>query len=357
MLNVHEGKKKKAQKSICRPTSFLRVFYILILCFDLQIPVYAKEQIQSNPTSLKVVVSPYLSYLPFYIAQEAGYFTEQNLQVELIKMLDPSDAMPALIKGEVHVLSFIILPGQFNAMARGARLRIVADKGHFSSNGCTETALMARRRLVEEGKLAHPSQLKGCRIAMIDISSSAGYFIDKVLAQGGLTTNDVEILSLPMTTRLEAFQRGVIDITLASEPWITRMLQGGHAAIWKPAHQIIPDFQLAFLLYGPALLEKDQDAGRRFMVSYLKAVRQYRQGKTEQNLKIAGHMTGLDQELLRKTCWPTLRRDGEINTQSILGFQAWAVKRGFQDKVVPPNQFWDPSFIEYANKILGTANN
>jgi len=313
---------------------------------------FGKEPVLLTPTPIKVVVSPYLSYLPFLIAQEAGYFAEQNIQVEFIRMVDASDATPALIKGDVHVLSFMILPGQFNAMARGALIRIVADKGYFPTGGCTETALMARRTLVETGQLDRPSQLRGRRIAMNSLSSSAGYFVEQALVQGGLTLRDVEIVSLPMTARMEAFQKGTIDLTLVSEPWITRMLQAGHSLIWKSGGQVIPDFQLAFLLYGPALLEKNPDAGKRFMISYLKGVRQYNQGKTAQNVKTAARSTGLDEELLKKTCWPAIRQDGRVNIESILAFQDWAVKNGLLDKVLPSSQFWDPTFIRHADEFL-----
>jgi len=33
------------------------------------------------PTPLKVSVAPFLSYAPFYIALEEGYFTEQGLAI------------------------------------------------------------------------------------------------------------------------------------------------------------------------------------------------------------------------------------------------------------------------------------
>ncbi len=92
------------------------------------------------------------------------------------------------------------------------------------------------------------------------------------------------------------------------------------------------------------------------MLAYLKAVREYKQGKTERNLKIIAKHSGLDEELLKRCCWPSLRENGRINIESILDFQKWAVKKGLLDKVVTPEQFWDPSFVSYASRVLSSAS-
>ena len=90
-------------------------------------------------------------------------------------------------------------------------------------------------------------------------------------------------------------------------------------------------------------------------LAYLKAVGQYNGGKTERNLEILVRHTGLGRELLKEACWPTLRDDGRINVKGVLDFQAWALARGFIDAPVREDQFWDPSFVEYANQALKTS--
>ena len=92
------------------------------------------------------------------------------------------------------------------------------------------------------------------------------------------------------------------------------------------------------------------------MTAYLKAVRQYNQGKTKRNLEILVEHTGLDQTLLEEACWSLVRNDGTINVESVLEFQDWAVKAGFLENSISEEQFWDPSFIEYANGVLGVTS-
>ena len=328
----------------------------LLLAFIFLLPFsfsYGKEQAQLKPIKLKSVVGPYISFAPWQIAEEEGFFNKQGLQIEFVKIIDSVEALPTVIKGDLDVMADVFYPSYLNAIARGAKIKIVADRGYLSPTGCTYSAIMARRTLVEEGKLNNISQLKGRRVAVTQVASIMGYFLEKILNQEGLTLGDVEHITLPLPARMAAFEKGSIDLTFVSEPWISRMLETGHAVIWKPAQHLIPNLQFAFVMYGPTLLEKNPDAGKQFMVAYLKGVRQYNQGKTKRNLEIIAKHTGLDREFLQKCCWQALRNDGQINIDSILDYQSWALKRGFLDKLVPPSQFWDPNFIEYANKILG----
>ena len=213
---------------------------------------------------------------------------------------------------------------------------------------------MARRALVEAGELDNPAQLQGRRIAM-DPVTVEGYYVEKLLNSARLTLGDVEIVDIPTPAELDALEKDAVDLTASSEPWVTRISQAGHGILWMPVREVIPDFQFAFILYGPSLLEENPDAGRRFMVAYLKAVQQYNQGKTGRNLELLAEFAGLDEELLAIACWPPFRDDGQINVQSVLDFQAWAVEKGYLDHPVTVEKFWDPSFVEHANGVLGTG--
>jgi hypothetical protein len=56
---------------------------------------------------------------------------------------------------------------------------------------------------------------------------------------------------------------------------------------------------------------------------------------------------------LQDVCWPALRRDGRINVDSVMDFQSWALKKKLVDTQLSKEQFWDPSFVDYATRKLG----
>ena len=313
------------------------------------------EQPTAEPVTVRVVLLPYLTFAPLFIAEEEGYFAEQGLQIEFVKMRRSSEAVPSLAEGELDVIGGTSSTGLLNAIARGATIRFVADKGYLASTGCAFAGLVARRALVESGELESVTQLRGRRIALNPVSTS-GYRVEKLLNTAGLTLDDVETFDISNAVKLEALEKGTIDVAIAQEPWLTRILQAGHAVLFMEVRPVTPDFQLGLILYGPTHLDDNPEAGKRFMVAYLKGVQQYNQGKTEGNLEILAEYTELDRQLLDDMCWPSFRDNGHINVRSTLDLQAWALEKGYLDAPVTEDQFWDPSFVEHANEVLGAAS-
>jgi NitT/TauT family transport system substrate-binding protein len=294
-------------------------------------------------------------FMPLAIADEEGYYSEQGLKVEFIKLSRSAEAIPALTQGSLDVLAGTTSFSLFNAMARGARIKIVSDKGYIASSGCTELAIMAGKDWAETLKAAGATQLKGRRIA-VNPMASAGFIAEKALKTIGMTLADLQIVDVPDPVKHEAFATKRIDLAYANEPWVTRISRTGHAVPWVSGSQVVPDFQNAFMMYGPSLLDQNPDVGERFMVAYRKGVLKYNEGKTDRNLDIIAKHSGLDREILRQACWPAFRASGHINTRSVLEFQDWGRKKGFLDTTVAEQQFWDPHFVDYANKILSGAS-
>ena len=55
------------------------------------------------------------------------------------------------------------------------------------------------------------------------------------------------------------------------------------------------------------------------MVAYLQGVRQYNEGKTEQNLEIMGNYTKLDRDLLNQSCWMPIAKNGDLTQKTCQG--------------------------------------
>ena len=92
--------------------------FIFLLSWVLMFSLYVTD-INAEPVKLKVLVAPFLGYAPFFIAMEEGYFAEQGLEIEFVKMGGTIEAIPALAQGKLDVLSGDISIGILNAIARG----------------------------------------------------------------------------------------------------------------------------------------------------------------------------------------------------------------------------------------------
>ncbi|MDH5506998.1 MAG: ABC transporter substrate-binding protein, partial [Anaerolineae bacterium] len=238
-----------------------------------QIPAENQE-----PIKLKVAVFRFLSYGPFFIAQDEGFFAEQGLDVEFVHFEKTADSIPALARGDLDVATGILTVNLLNAIASGENIRFTASRGYMEVSDCPYGALMAQSSLLEDGSLVDPVQLKDMRIAM-DVPSIYQYLLDQHLAQASLDSGDVNAQTISFPTMSESFANDAIDLGFTFEPWVTRIKKSGNGDVYIPLADIEPGFPVGFILYGNNLLN-NTEAGRRFMVAYLKAVAQYNEGKT-----------------------------------------------------------------------------
>jgi len=299
---------------------------------------------------VRVGYLPYLANAPVFIATAEGYFREQGLDVELVN-IPISEGVAPLVRGDIDATTHYIHAGFFNAIARGSRIRIVADKGHEEPGACASDALVARRGLEST---QDANWLRG-RVVALRPSSIEEFWIERYLASAGLTWRDVVAKEIPASVKLDALANGTIDAAAWSEPNVTQAERRGVASLAVSAASVVPNLQWAGLAFGKRLLDTDRDVGWHFMVAYLNAVRQYNQGKTDRNVAILAEATTLPIDVVRDSCWNSIRNDGMIDLQSILQFEQWAKDRGFLDEVLPPERFWEPHFVDAARRALASG--
>lgn len=314
-------------------------------------PTAASQSASPQPIPLKVVILPFISFAPYWIAQEDGYFAEQGLDVEFIDMTNQSDTLPAMLGGQVDVTSGQVYAAMFNAAAKDSGIKIVADKGYISPDACENIAIIGRKDFFDAGDLK-AEQLNGSRLSVVPGSWNE-YYLDKLLAALNLTNTTASNTILGSPSALEALNAGQIDLTAQNEPWVTRMTDAGHVRLTPGISKLMPNSESAVMLYGPKLLGDNADVGNRFMLAYLKAVRAYNEGKTDHNVEILSKYTKLPPELLQKMCWPSLHSDGTINTASVMDFQKWAVDKGLVATPATEAQLFDTGFAERASQTLG----
>jgi ABC-type nitrate/sulfonate/bicarbonate transport system substrate-binding protein len=299
-------------------------------------------------TRLRVFVQPFLSSAPLLLAEAEGYYAEQNLEVEFVRLNDAAAAIPMLLNGTIDVLPGGPSPGVLNAMARGLPVRAVANKGYYRRGGCSRGGIVIRKDLLAAtGRAGQPR----IRRISIDRQPQMQYTVERMLASKGYRLRDLEVLYIPHLPEMEALADGSLDAALSGDPWLTPTLERGIAELWIRFEDVLPDTEFSFLYFGPSLLEGNPDAGRRFLVAYLRAVRQFEEGKTQRNLEILARVTEENAEALPRMCWPAFHTEG-VNLAGVMDFQAWAIERKFIDRAATIEEFWEPSFLESANQVL-----
>ncbi len=324
--------------------------FIVISVFMLTLSTYrsgAAPPVDSDPVTLLLV--PFLTHAPLFIAHDEGYFEDSGLQVDVVEMHRPTTAFPLLLRGEIDVMGSVIHAGFFNAAARGANVKAVAGMAYVAEDTCTHLGVLARKDLIRNDGTIISATLKDSRVSLIH-PSLFSYFFDTMLVRHGMGLGDVRIVDIGQAGKIDAFEKGLLDFSTAGEPWLTRHVQSGFSQVFCRAEDVLPDFQFSMILFGEKLLRSDSDRGQRFIAAYLRAVQQYVLGKTDRNVDILSRHTHQSPEIIRKACWPAVRQTGELNIASLLDYQAWLLNSGYVDKVLTKGQIHDARFIESAGR-------
>lgn len=297
------------------------------------------------------VVMPYLTLTAFEIAQQEGYFEQQGLQVEFVRMGRIQDVIPLLAHGDVDVAAGWVGANLMNSITHDTPVRVVAALGHLDPQACPFNAFVVGRELYESGALQDPERVRGLRFD-VDPLVPQGYWADILLRPLGLTIDDVAIVNIPATTSVEALDSGRTDVMNISEPWVTVSLASGKTRIWRATSELLPGYTDSALFYGASLLQQRPEVGERFATAMLQAIRQFRRGKTPANVALVEQFTDLPRATVVDACWPVGPDDARVDVDSLRGFQEWLLEHGYIDRMLSDDELVDHRFIDAANARL-----
>src|SRR5262249_25679913 len=138
--------------------------------------------------------------------------------------------------------------GLYNAVARGIRIRIVADKAS-SPPGYGATKILVRKDHVVSGRYKELKDLKGMKFAMNAPGVSNTSTLNTLLKSAGLRYSDVETVDLPLPDHVAALKNKSVDASASVEPAPTIAIKNGDAILIKSDDEILPNHQIAVLLY------------------------------------------------------------------------------------------------------------
>ncbi|MBI2953680.1 MAG: ABC transporter substrate-binding protein [Chloroflexi bacterium] len=295
-----------------------------------------------------------------FIADGRGYFKEQGIQFQFEPFSAAGEMVPALSTGQLEVAGVMGSAAFYNALARGVRVKGVADKGRLSK-GNGFIALLVRKDLVDQGKYKGLSDLKGMKVAIAPPAKASvnGYNLYTALKTVGLTMDDVDLVDLKITDMPAAFAGGSIDAGVVSEPTVVKAIEAGVAVRVLGFDEATPDHQLTGISYSEAFMKEKPDVARRFMIAYIKGARDYNdafmknKSKSEIIRMLVQATTMKDAALWEKIAPPGLNPDGYLNMDSLMQQVDWLLQTGQIKEKPKPEDFVDSQYVDYAIQQLG----
>ncbi len=222
---------------------------------------------QETP-SLRMALLPVLDVLPFFIAQEQGYFTDEGLSVELIPVSSALEREQLMAAGEVDgVLTDVIGPVITNAAEGGPTVRIVAMARRAYAN-----APLFRLLAAPGSEIASPADLAGRAIGISE-NSVIQYLADRLLAAAGLSAEDIVYESVPaIPTRFSLMMEGQLIASILPDPLAQAAIEAGAIPVIDDTALPDQEFSQSVLSFRNVVLAEKAEAVRAFLRAWNRAV-------------------------------------------------------------------------------------
>jgi len=292
-----------------------------------------------------VGVGRYIAVSPFYVGFESGYFKEAGIDVEVEQETSSVQTIPLMAGGKLDVCLHALSPALVNAVARGARLRIVAGREVTTSSCRNIGQVYVRKQMFPEG-IRDLRPLRGKKVAVTAGAGLVQFCCDMLLEHAGMRSSDVAITSMSGAEGLAALRSGAVDAFVANTTDWSQRMEALQFAMGPALADVLPGYQYSHIVFGRRLLDQDVRFGARFLQAYLRGAREFIQGATPAYMVEFLASNGLDARSFRPECRDTFVRDGSIRTGDLQRFIHWAVVRGYCATELGPAALIDTRFLE-----------
>lgn len=234
---------------------------------------------------------------PIVIAEAQGYFAEAGLAVELVAPSNPADPPKMVAAGRAD-LAISYQPQLHLQVAEGLPLRRV---------GTLVATPLSCLLVLEDGPIREIADLEGRRIGF-SVAGVEEALLQAVLAQSGLTLDDVELVNVNFSLS-PALMSGQVDATIGAfrNFELNQMdIEGVPGRCFYLEEEGLPAYDELIYVANPETM--DEDAIRRFLAATERATQFIVNHPQESWAIFAGTAAELDDELNRRAWADTLPR-------------------------------------------------
>ena len=292
-------------------------------------------------------VSRTVEQLANYAATDKGFFTQENIQGDVVLIGSTDTLVQALIAGQVHV-AIVDPSAAINAVERGAALKIIGG-----------TVPIAAYTLVGCPKYKTIKELKGTTLGVVSLVSGSTIFLREMLKTQGLELNrDYTIIQNgPTVQRLASLKGCNTSATMILGGDLPRSRELGFPEIAR-LQDYIPNLQFHSLIVDGRWAETNSSLTVRYLKAMVRAM-QWVHAHKEEAADLVTKRTGIQLKYTRPTVEEYLAqgiisRDGSVNRE---GFQRLIDLMGdrlFKSRPYPPpEKYLDMSYLRRAQQELG----
>ena len=280
------------------------------------------------------------SWATAWIAKEAGYFSSEGLDVELIRVGGSTRMVAAMLGGSAPIIQ-AGASAALAATAAGSDVVIIGATGTVSPF-----------RLMARPEIKQPSDLKGKKAGITTFGSTSDQILRIALKQFNLEPNkDVAILSLgAQPEAFAALQSGAVQVVALSYPLYPKAAKMGMRELVNFGQLGVEDIN-GTVITTRSFIAQQRDTALRFLRAFTRGMHRYRTDKVYSKKILAMYGKITDEEIVEGT-WqdyaPTLQKSPRPSLKAI----QFLIENQFQGKkpLPKPDQFVDTSLVDQLEK-------
>jgi NitT/TauT family transport system substrate-binding protein len=225
--------------------------------YDKQTPPVAPKA----TAKLKIAQLPTVDGLPFWVADQKGYFKNAGLDVELITFNSPNERDAAIISGDVD--GMLTDPqGTSTLIATGTKVKITSlGLGATQEEG--PFGIVASRK----SNINSIEDLKGVEIG-ISNNSIIHYVTEKLLLENGFKPEEIKLTNIPqIPLRQQLLESGDLKAAVLPDPLLSLSIKEGDKLILTDA-KAKQNYTHSVIIFREDVIKEQSDALKTFFAAY-----------------------------------------------------------------------------------------
>lgn len=230
-----------------------------------------------------------LAYVPLYVAKEKGFFKEEGVDVEFVKIEIAPDMIQSIIGGSTDAGT----PGSFaliTFIAKGAPVSAVAYYGY----GGDRIALAAHK----DSGINKITDLYGKKLAVQTGTIGAQMWGNMVKAEG-LDASKIDVKNIRNLDLPAALAAGSVDALITWEPNPTVLEHRGLVKVIQRAGKYQQSY--GAVIFGNEFIEQNPETVRRFVKAHFRAAKFIRDNPREAAQINSKYVKGAPVDIIEKS--------------------------------------------------------